>query len=367
MFAALALLAGCEQKQATAPQPPDVKVVTVSPRDVPIFKEWIGSLTGYVNAQIHAQVTGYLMSQNYSEGSEVKKGDMLFEIDPRPFQAALDQAKGKLAQDQAQQSRTKWDVEKYAPLAKLDAISQQEYIDAVQADLAAQAQVKADEAMVEAASLNLGFTKITSPIDGLADIARGQIGDLVGPSGPLLTAVSTIDPIKVFFPVSEQDYLAYRRQYTNAVVRADHEQRLELKLVLADDSVYAYPGRFYFAGREVDPTTGTLQLVALFPNPDLILRPGQYGHVRAQTETRKAALLVPQRAVTELQSSFQVATVDARNKVHIQPVTVGERIGNDWIIEKGLSPGDRVVVEGAQRIKEGTEVKPAPYEAQAGS
>ncbi len=364
LFAALALLSGCEQKQTQTPPTPEVKVVTVSPRDVPIYKEWIGSLDGFVNARINAQVTGYLLSQNYKEGSEVKKGDLLFEIDPRPFQAALDQADGKLAQDQAQQSRTKWDVEKYAPLAKQNAISQQEYIDAVQSDLAAQAQVKADEAAVEAANLNLSFTRITSPIDGLADIARAQIGDLVGSSGPLLTTVSTIDPIKVYFPVSEQDYLAYRREYTNATERANHEHGLELKLILADNSVYPLPGRFYFAGREVDPTTGTLQLVALFPNPDLILRPGQYGRVRAETEIRKGALLVPQRAVTELQSSYQVATVDAQNQAHIRPVTVGERVGGDWIIAKGLAPNDRVVVEGSQRLKEGVEVKPSAYQAQ---
>jgi membrane fusion protein (multidrug efflux system) len=317
-----------------------------------------------VNARINAQVTGYLLSQNYREGSEVKKGDLLFEIDPRPFQAALDQAQGKLAQDQAQQSRTKWDVEKYAPLAKQNAISQEEYNDAVQADLAAQAQVKADEAAVEAANLNLGFTKITSPIDGLADIARAQIGDLAGSSGPLLTTVSTIDPIKVYFPVSEQDYLAYRRQYTNAAERASHEHGLELKLILADNSVYPLPGRFYFTGRQVDPTTGTLQFVALFPNPDLILHPGQYGRVRAETEIRKGALLVPQRAVTELQSSYQVVTVDAQNQAHVQPITVGERIGSDWIIEKGLAPKDRVVVEGGQRVREGAKVDPSPYQAQ---
>lgn len=361
MLAALALAGGCRPKPAEAPPPPDVKVITVTSRDVPIYKEWIGSISGFVNAQIHAQVTGYLLSQDYTEGSEVKKGDMLFEIDPRPFQAALDQAMGKLAQDQAQQSRTKWDVERYAPLAKQNAISQQEYIDAVQSDLAAQAQVKADEAAVEAANLNLGFTKIASPIDGLADIARAQIGDLVGPRGPLLTAVSTINPVKVYFPVSEQDYLAYRRQHTNATERANHEHELELRLILADNSVYPLPGRFYFAGREVDPTTGTLQMVALFPNPDLLLRPGQYGRVRAETEIRKGAVLVPQRAVTELQSSFQVTTIGAQNKAHIQPVSVGERIGGDWIIEKGLEPGDRVVVEGGQKARDGMEVAPSPY------
>jgi membrane fusion protein (multidrug efflux system) len=359
-----AAVSGCEQKAAPPPaKPPEVEVVTISPRDVPIYKEWIGSLDGYVNAQIHAQVTGYLLTQDYVEGSEVKKGDLLFQIDPRPFQALLDQAKAKLAQDEAQESKAKWDFERYAPLAKQSAISEQEYNDAVQANLAAQAQVKADQAAVESASLNLGFTRITSPIDGLADVALAQIGDLVGPNGGLLTTVSTINPIKVYFPVSEQDYLSYRRQYTNAVERAEHEKSLELQLLLADGSVYPLAGRFYFAGREVSPTTGTLQMVGLFPNPEDILRPGQFARVRAETSIRKGALLVPQRAVAELQGSYQVATVDDQSKAHIQPVTVGDRIGSEWIIEQGLKAGERVVVEGVQKVKEGAPVKEIPFQA----
>lgn len=358
-------ICGCKKAPSAAPSTPEVQVVTVTPRDVPIIKEWIGSLDGFVNARIYAQVSGYLLTQNYAEGSVVRKGDLLFQIDPRPFQALLDQAAGKLAQDEAQQSRTKWDVERYAPLAKQNAISQQEYIDAVQANLAAEAQVKADQAAVESANLNLGFTRVTSPIDGLAGIAMAQIGDLVGPNGSLLTTVSTIDPIKVFFPVSEQDYLAYRHQHTNAIERASHEQGLALQLILADSSTYPLPGRFYFVGREVNPTTGTLQLVGLFPNPDLILRPGQFGRVRAQTQIRQGALLVPQRAVTELQSSYEVATVDANNKAHIQPVTVGDQVGSEWIIEKGVKAGDRVVAEGTQKVKEGTEVKTREFAEQA--
>jgi RND family efflux transporter MFP subunit len=349
-------ICGCKKAAPPPPPPAEVQVVTVTPRDVPIVKEWIGSLDGFVNAQIHAQVTGYLLTQNYVEGSDVKKGDLLFQIDPRPFQALLDQANAKLALDEAQRSRTKWDVERYAPLAKQNAISQQEYIDAVQSDLAAEAQVKADTAAVDSAKLNLEFTRIISPIDGLAGIALAQIGDLVGPSGTLLTTVSTVDPIKVFFPVSEQDYLAYRRQHTNALERASHEQGLSLQLILADGSIYPTPGRFYFAGREVNLTTGTLQLAGLFPNPDRVLRPGQFAHVRAETQIRKGALLVPQRAVTELQGSYQIATVDAEDKAHIRPVTVGERIGSEWIIEQGIQSGERVVVEGTQKVKEGVKV-----------
>lgn len=338
--------------------------MTVKPQDTPVYKEWIGTLDGLVNAQIRAQVTGYLLTQNYSEGSQVKKGDLLFQIDSRPFEAALSQAQAKLAQDQAQQSRTHWDVERYEPLAKKNAISQQEYINAVQSDAAAQAQVKADEALVQSAQLNIEFTRIVSPIDGLAGIAQAQIGDLVGPGGPLLTTVSTINPIKCYFITSEQAYLTYRRQYTNATERATHEQELELELILSDGSVYPHKGKFVFASREVNPTTGTIQLTGLFPNPEAILRPGQFARVRAKTQTRKDAILVPQRAVSELQGSYQVALVtdqNGTNRVHIQTITPGERVGSDWIIEKGLKSGDRVIVEGTQKAKEGAVVSPKPY------
>ncbi|HWH68195.1 MAG TPA: efflux RND transporter periplasmic adaptor subunit [Candidatus Sulfotelmatobacter sp.] len=354
-------IVGCKKKRPAPPTPTVVQVLTVTPRDVPIFKEWIGTLEGQVNAEIRAQVAGYLLSQNYSEGTEVQKGDLLFQIDPRPFQAALDQALGKLAQSQAQESRTRWDVERYEPLAKQNAISQQEYNNAVQSNLAAKAQVKADEAAVETARLNLGFTRVTSPIIGLAGVAQAQIGDLVGPNGPILTTVSTINPIKVYFNASEQSYLAYRHQYTNATERATHEQGLELHLILADGSVYPLSGKFAFAGREVNPTTGTIQLVGLFPNPNFVLRPGQFARVRAETQVRKGALLVPQRAVTELQGGYQIAVVDNQNKVHLQPVTVGEQVGSDWVIEKGLQPGQQVIVEGAQKAKEGMVVKPQPF------
>lgn len=368
VFLAVTLSTGliaCKKPKPAPAAPPEVLVITVKPRDTPVFKEWIGTLEGLVNAQIRAQVTGYLQSQDYNEGKQVKKGALLFEIDPRPFEAALEQAKSKLAQDQAQESRTRWNVDRYAPLAKHNAISEQEYNDAVQANLSAKAQVKADEALVQAADLNLSFTKIISPIDGLAGTALAQIGDLVGPGGALLTTVSTIDPIKVYFTTSEQAYLAYRHQYTNVTERATHEQELELQLLLADGSVYPLPGKFSFAGREVNPTTGTIQLIGLFPNPDAVLRPGQFARVRARTQTRKDALLVPQRAVNELQGSYQVAIVGDQNKVHIQSVTVGERVGSDWIIEKGLKPDDRVVVEGTQKAKEGTVVNPKPFEREA--
>jgi len=361
-FLLVALLAvGCQKKKPPAPPPPEVLFVTVGPQDAPVYREWIGTLEGLVNAQIRAQVTGYLLSQNYQEGKAVKTNDLLFQIDPRPFQAALDQANSKLAQDQASESRTRWNVERYAPLAKNNAISEQEYNDAVQAHLAAQAQVKADEAAVHSAELNLEFTRIVSPIDGIAGIAQAQIGDLLGPSGPLLTTVSTIEPIKVYFTASEQAYLTYRHTYTNEVERAAHEQELELQLILADGSVYPYRGRFSFANREVNPTTGTILLTGLFPNPDGVLRPGQFARVRARTQIRKGVLMVPQRAVSELQGSYQVTLVGDQNKAHVQPVTIGDQIGSTWIIEKGLKPGDRVIVEGTLKAKEGMVVNPKQF------
>ena len=356
--------AGCKKKPVMPPPPPEAQVITLAPTNVPIFEEWIGTLDGFVNAQIHAQVTGYLLTQNYAEGSAVKKGDLLFQIDPRPFQAALGQAQAKLAQDKAQAGKTEQDVKRYTPLAKEQAISQEQLDDAVQANLAANAQIKADEAAIESAQLNLGFTKITSPIDGLAGVALAQVGDLVGQSGSVLTTVSTINPIKDYFQVSEQSYLKFWRHHAAG---SGAETNLELELIFADGSVYPEKGKFFFADRGVNPNTGTLQIAGLFPNPNFILRPGQYGRVRAQMYTVTNALLVPQRAVTELQGTFQVAVVDGTNVVKIQSVNVGGQIGADWIIESGLKPGDRVVVEGTQKVKTGTVVNPQPFEASTNS
>jgi len=360
------VMAGCAKHQRQAQQaPPVVQVVAVTPKDVPIYQEWIGTVEGYVNAQIRAQVPGYLISQNYVEGSQVKKGQLLFQIDPRPFEAALAQAQAKLAQDQAQLGKTEIDVKRLTPLAKVQAVSQEELDNAVQANLAAAALVKADQAAVESAQLNVGFTKILSPIDGLAGVAQAQLGDLVGPTTQPLTTISTINPVKVNFNVSEQNYLAYRRLHTDPAERVAHEQELELQLILADGSTYAYPGKFFFAGREVNPTTGTLLLTGLFPNPDMTLRPGQFARVRARTQVRHGALVVPQRAVTQLQTSYQVAVVDSQNIAHIRPVKVGARIGSDWVIEEGLHPGDRVVAEGAQKVRDGRAVEPEPFVAAA--
>lgn len=365
MLAASLSLTGCRNKGPAAAAVSEVRVITATPRDVPIYQKWIGTLDGYPNAQIRAQVTGYLTKQDYVEGGEVKKGDLLFEVDPRPFQAALDQALGRQAQDEAQFGKTKLDVERFTPLAREKAISQQELDDATQANLMAEAAIKADQAAVETAALNLGFCKITSPIDGIAGTAQAQIGDLVGPGTAVLTTVSTIDPIRVYFSISEQSYLAYYRQFTNAADRVANRSQMELQLILSDGTIYPLPGKWFFINRQVDVNTGTLQVAALFPNPDFILRPGQYGLVRAKTETRHGAIIIPQRAVTELQGSYQVATVNAQGKVHLKTVLVGDQMGNDWLIESGLEPGDQVVAEGTQKVTEGATVDPQPYQAQA--
>ena len=357
-FLAIYSITGCKKKSVPSP-PPEVQVITLAPTNVPVFEEWIGTLDGFVNAQIRAQVTGYLLVQNYAEGGEVNKGDLLFEIDPRPFQAVLDQANAKLAQDKAQSGKTELDVKRFTPLAQEQAISQEQLDDAVQANLAANAQVKADEAAVENAQLNLDFTKIKSPVDGLAGTASAQIGDLVGQSGSVLTIVSTINPIKVYFQVSEQSYLTFWRRFIGST---NADETFPLQLVFSDGSVYPEKGKFFYADRQVNPDTGTLQIFALFPNANFVLRPGQYGRVRAQTQTRTNALIVPQRAVAELQGTYQVALVSETNSVHLQSVKVGEQVGANWIIENGLKAGDRVVVEGTQKAKEGTVVNPKPFD-----
>jgi membrane fusion protein, multidrug efflux system len=369
----LLLCVGCGKSTQPQPRPPEVEVVQVEQKDVPIRKEWIGTLEGFVNAQIKPQVTGYLLRQRYQEGSFVKQGQLLFEIDPRTFQASLDQMKGQLANAESQlataeanQVKAQLDAERYGPLAKEQAISQQDYDHAVQANLAAKAQVQASKAQIEAAKgqlsaaqLNVGFTKVLSLIDGIAGIAQAQIGDLVGPS-TLLTTVSTVDPIKVYFPVSERGYLDYIKENPDAAKRAAQESKLALQLILADGSVYSHPGHFSFADRQVDVKTGTLRLQGLFPNPGNILRPGQFARVRAITTVRRGALLVPQQAVTELQGNYQVAIVGTDNKVQIRPVKVGERSGRDWIIEEGIKPGERVVAEGVQKVRAGLTVIPKP-------
>ncbi len=347
-------LVGCKPKSKVAPPPPLVEVTTVTQADVPIYHEWIGSLDGLVNAQIRAQVSGYLLTQDYREGDPIKKGDLLFQIDPRPFQAALDQANGVLAQAEARSGKTELDVKRYRPLVKDQAISQEEYDDAVQADLEAKAAVVAAKAQVEQAALNLGFTRITSPIDGIASIAKAQIGDLVGPASGELTTVSTIDPIKAYYDVTEQAYVNFTRLFSTETDRSERLKQLEVELILPDGEPYRIKGKIFAADRQIGQTTGALRLEALFPNPGYALRPGEFARVRVKFDTKHDALLVPQRAVSELQGSYQVAVVDADGKIHIQPVRMGERHGSLWIVEQGLRPGQRVVVEGLQKVHEGT-------------
>ncbi|GLI33761.1 efflux RND transporter periplasmic adaptor subunit [Desulforhabdus amnigena] len=350
---------------AQTPPVPEVEVVTVTQKDVPVYSEWVGTTEGLVNAKIRAQVTGYLSRQAYKEGASVKKGDLLFEIDPRTFKAALDQAEAQLAIARARLGKTELDVKRYRPLAKESAISQEELDDAVQANLAAKAGVQAAEATVEQAKLNLSFTKITSPVDGIAGSANAQVGDLVGPTQTGdLTTVSTVDPIKVYFPISEQEYMALARDLAKTGAKADIE-RPKLDLILADGSVYPYKGEFSFAERQVDVKTGTIRIAALFPNPGDILRPGQFGRVRAVTDTKKGAIMVPQRAVMELQGSYQVAVVGPENKVSIRSVKAGERVDSLWVITSGLQPGERVIVEGLQKVKEGMLVNPKSVEAES--
>jgi len=359
--AALLCFAGCKEKQRATPPPPTVEVATVTQADVPIYHEWIGTLDGLINATIRAQVTGYLIAQDYREGDTIKKGDLLFEIDPRPFQAVLDQAKGQLAQAEARRGKTELDVKRYAPLVKERAISQEEYDDAVQANLEAKAAVLSAEAQVEQAQLNLDFTRVVSPIDGIASIAKGQIGDLVGPTTGELTTVSTIDPIKAYYNVTEQAYINFARLFLKENDREARLKQLEIQLILSDGSVYPQIGKIYAPDRAIGPTTGALRLEAIFSNPDNSLRPGEFVRVRVKFDIRHGALLVPQRAVSELQGAYQVDVVDADNKAHIQPVSVGERSGSLWIIEHGLEPGQRIVVEGLQKIRDGVTVNPTNF------
>src|SRR5712675_1796722 len=355
---------------AGAEAPPEVMVAQVEQKDVPIYGEWIGTLDGFVNADVRAQVTGYLVRQNYKEGAFVNEGQLLFEIDPRPYKAALDQAEGQLAQATAQlanaeavQVRTRLDVERYIPLAKEQAASQQDLDNATQNNLAAkatvataQAQIKTAEAAVETAKLNMGFTRLTTPISGIAGQAQLQVGALVSTSGTAVTTVSTLDPIRDYFTVSEQDYLQLQKQFSGS-----DKQRWKLQLILADGTTYPHEGTFYFAGRAVDQNTGAIQLAALFPNPGNVLRPGQYGKVRAVIRVEKGALLVPQLAVAELQGSYQADVVGEDGKVAIRPVKVGDRIDTMWIIQEGLRPGERVVAEGQQNLRPGMTVQPKPF------
>jgi len=392
---AIIVTVGCTSKTnaANASAPQEVEVAVVRQKDIPIDREWIGTLDGMVNAAVKAQVTGNLLTQNYEEGSFVKKGHLLFEIDPRPLQAAEDQAVGQLAQAKAQvlqaqsgllqaraqllsaeanQHKAQLDEDRYIPLARQQAITQQDLDNARQSNEAQKAQVAAAKAQVETAQaqieaakagvtaaaaavenakVNMGFTKLVSPIDGVVGAATVQVGNLVGPSTNAVTTVSTLDPIKANFTVSEQEYLSLIR-------RDSPMNRLQLELILSDGSVHPYKGRFSFADRQVNSSTGAIQLTGLFPNPGNTLRPGLYGKVHAAIGVRSGALLVPQRAVNEMQGNYSVAVVDPNNTIRFAVVKVGDRIGSDWVVEDGLKAGQRVVTDGLFKIGPGAPVSP---------
>jgi membrane fusion protein (multidrug efflux system) len=356
-------VAGCHGKTA-APPPAGPAAVIVTPvvqRDVPIYKEWIGTTEGNVNAEIRPKVEGYLLRRVYNEGSPVNKGDLLFEIEPRQFQVQLEQATADLGQAQAQLAKAEQDVARFRPLAADKAISQQELDNALSAERAAKAAVDSRAAVVHQARISLAYTRVLSPISGIAGVSQQQVGNLVNPAA-ILATVSQCDPIRVQYPLSEQEYLALqeRTRKDPAPVRGPDD----LEMILTDGTVFPHKGRLLFEGRQVDVKTGTITAVALFPNPGNLLRPGQYAKVRAVTEVKKGALLVPQRAVNELQGGYQVAVVGADDKAEIRTVQASDRIGKLWVIDSGLKPGDRVVVEGFTRVKSGATVKPTEAPAE---
>ena len=414
----VAVVVGRTKKPALAPPAPlQVDVVQVQQQDVPIYSEWIGTTDGMVNADIRAQVSGYLLRKAYTEGVFVKQGQLLFEIDPRPLQAVLNQAKGDLAkaesqvqqavtqldqaeaqlgqaksqlmQAEANQRKTQLDVNKYGPLLEQKAVTQQDFDNAFQTNdaakaqvevaksqikaataavgtakaaiVAAKAQVESTQAAVKTAELNLGFTRIFSPIDGIVGIALAQVGDLVNPTSGILTTVSTVDPIKVYFTLSEQEYLAYVKLNPNPAERDAAQKELELQLFLADGSTYPHTGKFYVADRQVDPKTGAIRIAGIFANPENTLRPGQYGRVRAATSTQNGALLVPQRAVSQLQGMYRVAVVGSDNKVTMRTITPGPTVGQMWVIQNGLKPAETIMVDGTQKVTTGSTVSPRPF------
>jgi membrane fusion protein, multidrug efflux system len=348
----------CKEAALPAP-PPDVVVADVVQKDVPIYVEWVGTTDGNINAQIRARVNGYLQERSYTEGNVVNEGDVLFRIDPRPYQTAFDQAKGELGRASAALTKTQQDVARYTPLAKDGAVSQQELDDAVQANRAAKAASDTARAAVQQAQLDLDWTRVTSPITGIAGIAIAQVGDLITESS-ILTTVSQVDPIKVSIPISEQEYLRFA-----ARVPLDRPGAGSVELILADGSLYPERGKVSVANREVDVQTGTMMIVNLFPNPKSLLRPGQYAKVRAATETKRGAVVVPQRSVQELQGTYQVAVVDSENKVAIRAVKAGARADKLWVIDEGLQPGERVIVEGVQKVRDGLTVNPVTEPAVA--
>ena len=362
----MSISTGCSRKPAqVAANAPEVLVTTVMPQDVPRVLERVATLDGFINANINAQVQGYIVSRDYQEGSVVKKGDLLFQIDPRPFEAALAQAKGTLAKDKATEVKTDADEKRAFDLFKKKVISDQERDTAIAAAGSSRANVEADEAAVKQTELNLGYTKVTSPIDGVAGIATAQVGDLVGPSTGVLTTVSQIDPIKAIVTAGEGPFTDFVSRHPDPKERNAYVKSLEFDLILGNGDLYPRKGKFYALDRSLDPKTGSIRYEVTFPNPGDILRPGQFGKVRFVADMKKGAMVIPQEAVNELQGSYQIAAVDENNKVSIRPVKMGERIGALWEVTDGLKPGDRVVVEGVQKAREGATVTVKEWTAPA--
>jgi RND family efflux transporter MFP subunit len=347
----------CSRKPAQAPaSAPEVLVTTVAPQDVPRVLERVATLDGFINANINAQVQGYIVSRDYQEGSVVKKGDLLFQIDPRPFEAALAQARGTLAKDKANQVKADADEKRAMDLFNKKVISDQERDTATAAADSTRANVEADEAAVKQAEINLGYTKITAPIDGVTGFANNQVGDLVGPSTGPLTTMSQIDPIKAVVTAGEGPFTDFVSRHPDATERQVYIKSLNFELILGNGEVYPKKGTFYALDRSLDTKTGSIRYYVTFPNPGNILRPGQFGKVRFVADIKKGAMVIPQEAVNELQGGYQVAVVGNDNKVSIRPVKMGERIGAMWEVTEGLKPGDKVVVQGGQKVREGAPV-----------
>lgn len=357
------MFAACDTQQqapSPAPAPPTVEVSAAVQRDVPVYREWVGTLDGMVNAEIRAQVTGYLVKQSYREGDLVRKGQLLYEIDPRTFQAAVDAARSSVAREEAELTTARLELDRIRRLLPQNAVSVRDRDAAVGRESTAAADVMTARATLQKAELDLAFTRITSPIDGIAGISKAQLGNLVGPGSgnTVLTTVSKVDPIRVYISISEQEYLAFNRQHPNG-----DAGNADMELILADNSLHTQRGRVYFADRQVDTRTGAILLATLFPNPGNLLRPGQFARVRAVTSIQRGAVLVPQRAVAELQGMAQLAIVRDDDTVEFRKVRTGERAGSQWVIDEGLKPGERVIVEGLQKARPGAPVTPKPYQA----
>ena len=357
LLMAVLFTTGCSRKAAqTAAAPPEVLVTTVEPRDVPRVLERVATLDGFINANINAQVQGYIVSRDYQEGSVVKKGDLLFKIDPRPFEAALAQAKGTLGKDQANQVKADADEKRAIDLFKKKVISDQERDTAIAAAGSTRANVDADKAAVQQAEINLGYTKVNAPIDGLVGFANNQVGDLVGPTTGPLTTMSQIDPIKAVVTAGEGPFTDFVSRHPDPKERNEYVKSLQFELILGNGEMYPHKGKFYALDRSLDVKTGSIRYYVTFPNAGNILRPGQFGNVRFVADMKKGAIVIPQEAVNELQGSFQVAVVGDDNKVSIRPVKMGERIGAMWEVTEGLKAGDKVVVEGIQKARDGAQV-----------